>query len=175
MRRRDILLLLLLATLYTSLAAIKPIHIDEAANVYYARHIAEHPLDPYNFAMFWYEKPQPANEVLTPPLLVYWESLAVRLFGEQPILWKLWLLPFAFVLVFSLHALLRRFAPGTEMGLTWMTVLSPALLPSLNLMPDIPTLAWSVFAVVIFLRAEGIAQCSVLGTQYAGRARWQTV
>src|SRR6516225_4698038 len=136
MSRRDLLLLLLLALLYTGLASIKPIHIDEAANYYYARQIAEHPSDPYGFEMFWYQRPEPANHVLTPPVLVYWWGLGVRLFGSQPVLWKLWLLPFVLLFVFSLHALLRRFALGWEMPLTATTVLSPAFLPSLNLMPD---------------------------------------
>jgi hypothetical protein len=39
-----------------------------------------------------------------------------------------------------------------------MTVLSPAFLPSLNLMPDIPALAWSLAAVAVFLRAEDSCQ-----------------
>src|SRR5262249_6742837 len=143
MRRRDTFLIVLLALLSTALASIKPVHIDEAANVYYARQIAAHPLDPYGFRMFWYEQPEPANHVLTPPVLVYCWAIAMRLFGEQPVLWKLWLLPFALAFVVSLHLLFQRFAPGVAMPLTWLTVLSPAFMPSLNLMPDIPALAWS--------------------------------
>jgi hypothetical protein len=153
MRTRDLLLLLALTLLFTGLGSLKPIHVDEAANYYYAAQIAEHPLDPYGFTVFWYQDPEPANYVLTPPVLVYWWAAAVRLFGDQPVLWKLWLLPFALILVFSLHALFRRFADGLEMPLTWMTVLSPALLPSLNLMPDVPALAGSLLAVAVFLRA----------------------
>src|SRR5215471_3062103 len=102
MRRRDFSLLLLLALAYTSLASIKPIHIDEAANYYYARQIAERPLDPFGFEMFWYQRPEPANHVLTPPVLVYWWGLGVRLFGHLPVLWKIWLLPFVLLFVFSL-------------------------------------------------------------------------
>jgi hypothetical protein len=145
-------LLIVLAILATGLAALKPIHIDEAANVYYARQIAEHPDDPYGFTMFWYQWPEPAQQVLTPPVLVYWWAPAVACFGERPMLWKVWLLPFVLLLVFSLHALFCRFAPGAEMALTWMTVLSPAFLPSLNLMPDIPALAGSLAAITLFLR-----------------------
>src|SRR5262245_20791853 len=114
MPKRDLLCLLLLSVVCTALAAVKPIHIDEAANYYYARQIAAHPFDPYSFQMFWYQEPQPANEVLTPPVLVYWWSLGIHLFGDQPVLWKLWLLPFVLIFIFSLHALLRRFAQGTE-------------------------------------------------------------
>jgi hypothetical protein len=150
---RDFLLLLTLTALFTALASVKPIHIDEAANYYYARQIAEHPFDPYGFQMFWYQWPQPANHVLTPPVMAYEWAIVVRLCGLQPMLWRLGLLPFTLAFVFSMHALLRRFAPGLEMPLTWMTVLSPAFLPSLNLMPDIPALGLSLLAVVCFLRA----------------------
>jgi hypothetical protein len=158
--RRDVLLLLLLAILYTGLASIKPTHIDEAANYYYARQIAAHPLDPYGFEMFWYQEPEPANHVLTPPVLVYWWGLGMRLLGGEPVIWKLWLLPFVLLFVFSLYALLRRFARDWALPLTATTALSPAFLPSLNLMPDIPALAWSLAAVAVFLRAEESRQPS---------------
>src|SRR5262249_48858563 len=139
-----------LVALFTALGSLKPMHIDEAANWYYARHIADHATDPFGFDVFWYQHPEPANHVLTPPVMVYWWAGAVRLggpFAAQPVLWKLWLLPFNAVFVASLYALARRFARGLEMPLTWMTVLSPAVLPSLNLMPDIPALAGILLSV----------------------------
>jgi len=165
MSRRDFLWLLLLALVYTGLAGIKPIHVDEAANYYYARQIAERPLDPYGFEMFWYQELEPANHVLTPPVLVYWWGLGIRLLGREPVLWKLWLLPFVVAFVFSLHALLRRFARDWALALTATTVFSPALLPSLNLMPDIPALALSLAAVAVFLHAEDSCQLSVVNCQ----------
>jgi hypothetical protein len=142
--------------LVIGLASTKPMHIDETANWYFARQIAEKPLDPYGFEVFWYQHPEPANQVLTPPVMVYWWSIAIRLlgpFGGEPMVWKLWLLPFVLILVFSLHALFCRFANKLAMPLTWMTMLSPAFLPSLNLMPDLPELAWGLSAIVVFLWA----------------------
>lgn len=164
-----------LAVLATALAALKPIHIDEASNYYFAAHIASQPLDPYGFEAFWYQWPQPANEVLTPPVLVYWWALAIRWLGPLgglPVVWKLWLLPFTMVFVFSLHALCRRFAAGLALPLTVLTVLSPAFLPSLNLMPDIPEMACGLLAVVVFLRAadRGSYGLAVLAGLLAGLA-----
>jgi hypothetical protein len=75
--------------------------------------------------------------------------------GERPWLWKLGLLPWAVVLVGALHALLRRFARGLEAPGTWLLVLSPALLPSFNLMLDVPALALGLASVAVFLRAAG--------------------
>lgn len=134
--------------------APKPLHIDDGLVWQYARHIARAPLDPYGFASFAVERPEPANETLSPPGLPYWWALAIRLFGERPLLWKLWLLPLCLLFVHSLHALLRRFAGGLELPLATMLVFSPVVLPALNLMLDIPALALSLFAFTLFLRAS---------------------
>jgi hypothetical protein len=142
-----------LAVLCTGLASLKPMTIDEAANYYYAAWIARHPGDPFGFEIQWYEQPEPANHILTPPLLVHWWALAVWLLPHEPVIWKLWLLPFSLLFVYSVYVLLARFTPGLERPLLWMTVLSPVFLPSLNLMPDIPAVAVSLLALTVFFRA----------------------
>ncbi|HEV3203191.1 MAG TPA: hypothetical protein VGY77_02355, partial [Gemmataceae bacterium] len=114
-----------LALLFTLLNSFKPLQIDDAAYYYYAAHIAEHPLEPYDFKVFWYQWPEPANHVLAPPVLPYWWAGAIWLFGDRPFLWKMWLLPFSLVFVWALARLFRRFTPGLEKPLVWMTVLSP--------------------------------------------------
>ncbi len=146
--------LLLLALLFTLLNAFKPLCIDDALYYYHAQQISQHPLAPYGFTIFWNDRPEPAVQNLAPVLMQYWWAIAIRLFGDHPFIWKLWLLPYALLLVFSLHSLLRRFASGYEMILTWMVVVSPVFLPSFNLMLDVPGLALSLFAIVIFLRAS---------------------
>src|SRR5260370_9675468 len=110
--------LALRALLYTLFNSAKPLTIDDTAYYYFADHLSRQPLDPYGFTVFWWNEPEPANEVLAPLVLPYWWSLAIRLFGMNPFLWKLWLLPFSLLFVFSLHALLRPFAPVLEMPLT---------------------------------------------------------
>jgi hypothetical protein len=151
--RRAVLTILLIASAYTLLNAAKPLQVDDTAYYYYASQLACRPLDPYGFQILWYEEPEPANHVLAPPLLPYWWSLAIRLFGERPILWKLWLWPFALLFAGSLYALGRRFAPGLEVKLVVLTVFSPAFLPGFNLMLDVPALALSLCALVLFLHA----------------------
>src|SRR5262249_12257888 len=86
-------------------------------------------------------------------LLLYWWAAGIRLFGENPFLWKVWLLPISLVLVFALHALARRFARGIDGPLVCLIVLSPSLLPGLNLMLDVPALALGLAALARFLRA----------------------
>lgn len=145
--------LLLLALLYTLVNAFKPLTIDDTHYHSCAAHVAHNPLDPYGFAAYWWYEPEVANEVLAPPLLPYWWSIAIRLFGEHPFLWKMWLLPFSALFAYALYALCRRFARGLEWPLVALTLFSPTFLPSLNLMLDVPALALSLAAVALFCRA----------------------
>jgi hypothetical protein len=151
--RREWIWLALLVLLVTVLNAIKPLHIDDAAFYPNAKQTAEHPLDPYGFTAFWSQWPEPGIWQLCPPVLPYWWAIAIRLFGNSPVMWKLWLMPFVAVFVVSLHRLFRRFAHGMEMPLLLLTVLSPTFLPALNLMMDIPALALGLASLCIGLRA----------------------
>ena len=145
--------LFFLALLFTLLNAFKPLCIDDTLYYYHAEQAAFHPLEPYRFRIFWNDRPEPAVQNLAPVMMPYWWAIALRLFGYQPFLWKLWLLPYAFIFVFSLHALLRRFVKDFELTLTWMIVISPVFLPSFNLMIDIPVVGLILCSIAIFLRA----------------------
>jgi hypothetical protein len=145
--------ILILAGVLTGLNALKPLHIDDATYYFYARQIAEHPLDPYGFTLLYWSEPLLALHVLAPPVLPYWWAGAIRLFGERPVLWKLWLFPFVLLFVAALASLLRRFAPTVAAPLLILLTLSPVFLPSLNLMIDVPALALSLASLALFFRA----------------------
>jgi hypothetical protein len=151
--RSLVLLILLLALLLTGLNACKPLHVDDTTYCLFAHQIAAHPLDPYGFSILYFSDPLPALHVLAPPVLPVWWACAIRLFGESPVLWKLWLFPFALLFTASLANLLRRFAPSSALPLLLLTVLSPVFLPSLNLMIDMPALALSLTSLALFFRA----------------------
>ena len=153
---------LLLAALLTLLNAGKPLHIDDGCYWQYARHIAQAPLDPYGFESFTEQRPEPANQTIAPPGLPYWWAFAIRLFGERPLLWKLWLFPLCWLFTSSLFSLLRRFAAGQETPLTLFVVSSPVVLPALNLMLDIPSLALGLTAFRLYLRAADVFEASPL-------------
>jgi hypothetical protein len=166
---------MLLAVLFTLLNSLKPVHIDDAAYYYYAAHIAEHPLDPYGFEIHWYQHPLTANHVLAPPVLPYWWAAAIRLFGDRPFLWKLWLFPISLLFVLSLDALFRRFAAGLELPLVTMTALSPTFLPSMNLMLDVPALALGLASLTLFFEACDRAEVvRALGAGFVGGLAMQT-
>ena len=78
----------LLAAILTLLNAIKPAVVDDTAYLFFARHVAQQPADPYGFALFWNTAPQPAMEILMPPVLPYWLAVGISLFGEHLFLLK---------------------------------------------------------------------------------------
>jgi hypothetical protein len=172
-------LVCVLSVAVTLLNAVKPLQMDDTAYYYFAAQMAQHPCDPYGFEIYWYESPEAAFDVLAPPVLPYWWSLAIRLFGEQPLVWKLWLLPFNLLFAAALYRLFGRFTPGIEGWLLAMALFSPSFLPGINLMLDIPALALVLTATVLFLRAcdrgsvrpaiaAGLAAGLAMQTKYTG-------
>jgi hypothetical protein len=131
----------------------KPVTVDDTAYVQFARHIAQKPTDPYGFTLFWWSEPEPGMQILCPPVLPYWLAVGVRIFGEHIGLLKLWMFPFVLLLAWSLRVLLSRFARGTESRALPLLMLSPAVFPAVNLMLDIPAVAFALTAIVLFLRA----------------------
>ncbi len=145
--------ILLIALLLTLLNALKPVTIDDTAFLYYARQIAASPGDPYGFEVFWYDVPTPAMDLLVPAVLPYWLGAGISLFGEDPVFLKLWLLPFALLLVWSLRRLVERFAPAGGTPLLLVLALAPAIVPSFNLMLDLPSLALALGGFALFVEA----------------------
>ena len=139
-----------LAVIVTLANAIKPVLVDDTAYLAYARQMAAHPLDPYGFTIHWYTVPEPAMDVLAPPVVPYWLALGMRLFGEHILLLKLWLFPFVWIFARSLGGLLRRFARGSEGIALPLIVLSPAVLPMVNLMLDVPAAALALASLAVF-------------------------
>jgi 4-amino-4-deoxy-L-arabinose transferase-like glycosyltransferase len=168
-----------LSVAMTVLNAQKPMHMDDTAYYKIARQIASHPLDPYGFRMLWYQHPEPANQILAPPVVPYWLAIAIRLFGDRPVAWKLWQFPFALVLVLSSLRLCERFGAAAPGWLAAMIAFSAAILPGFNLMLDVPALAMSLASIEIFLLAcdrssfagalgAGLVAGLALQTKYTG-------
>jgi hypothetical protein len=142
-----------LAILVTALNAIKPLHMDDTVYYYYARQIISNPTHPYGFDVFyWTNQPCPAIEIYAPPVFFYYWGMAIQFFGHIEWAWKLWLLPVHLALTFSMRSLLQRFCQGVEDPVMWMTVLSPVILPGVNLMLDVPALALVLASVAVFVR-----------------------
>lgn len=142
-----------LAALVALANTAKPVAVDDTAYLLFARHISASPADPYGFTIFWWDRPEPAMQVLCPPVVPYWLAAGIAMFGEHVGLLKLWLFPFLLLLGWALAALLRRFARGAERVALPVLVLSPAVLPTVNLMLDVPAVALALASVELFARA----------------------
>ncbi len=153
--------LLILAVVVTLANAAKPVAVDDTAYLAFAAHIAAAPADPYGFELFWYDAPEPAMDILCPPVVPYWLALGVRLFGVEPVLLKCWLFPVAWLFAWAVRDLLRRFA-RSDAALP-LVVLSPAVLPMVNLMLDIPAAALGLAALAVFARAADRGSWTLAG------------
>lgn len=146
---------LLAALALTAANASKPLVIDDSVYVEFARQALAHPGDPYGFEVYWYRTPEPAMRFgWVPPVLSYWLAGAIALFGERPFAWKLSLFPFALALTGSLAFLLERWARPLAAPCLFLIALGPALLPSFNLMLDVPALALGVLGYALFVAAS---------------------
>ena len=150
MNLRRVWLVLSLAVAATALNAMKPPVIDDPAYLGYARQFHDHPSRPYDFEYYG----KPANGYLVPPVLPAWLAFGMSVVGDDPVWLKLWLFPFLLLYVGSLSLLLRRFAGSLQTPLLVLSVFSPAILPSINLMLDVPELALALSALALFLHAS---------------------
>ena len=142
----------LLAVIITGLNAWKPPHADDFSYLTYAREFAAHPTAPYEFN-FGSPFAGPANATLVPPVLPAWLALGISFWGDDLIVLKSWLFPFAWLLSAAVAALYGRFAPRLREPLTWFTVLSPGILPSFNFMLDVPVLGLQLTALTLTMKA----------------------
>jgi len=143
-------LVLALALTMTGLNAVKPPVIDDPSYLIYAGEFLEHPARPYDFEYYG----RAANGFLMPPVLIIWLSVGMSVTGSNdPVIMKLWLFPILLLYVGSLSCLLRRFAPQLRVPLLVLCVFSPVILPSINVMLDVPALALSLSALAVYFDA----------------------
>lgn len=177
---------LIAAALATALNAAKPPLIDDPAYYAMARQIARAPSDPYGFDQFWYNSPQPANEILAPPVIPYWLGFGIRIVGDHPVRLKFWLYPIMALFACAWYALLRRFARSAATPILLLTLASPVLIPNWNFMLDIPAAAFSLTAIALFFRAlernrlalallAGLVAGIAAETKYTGGLTWPLV
>ncbi|NNE08228.1 MAG: hypothetical protein HKN20_06665, partial [Gemmatimonadetes bacterium] len=133
----------------------KAFHIDDTHVLSITAQILQEPLDPYGFSINWTDDPEPVFKTWNPPFLSYWLAPVVSLFGySEPILHAA-MLPFLAMLGAGCVVLARRFAggdnPPAALGVAAFVLLSPALMPSVNLMLDVPALALSAAGAALFV------------------------
>ena len=143
----------LFALVFSAINAFKPIHIDDGSNFFFAHHFAQDPLDPYGFWLLWVDVPEPAMNILTPPVFDYYWAALIKLFGISPALWKLGCFPIYFLYLASIHFIATRFAPSVVWPTLVLIVFSPIVFPGTNMMLDVPAQSLFYAGLACFILA----------------------
>lgn len=154
MKTRILLIPVLLVCLFFFLN--KPFHIDDTVVLHISSKILQDPLRPFDGDFFWLSQPDPLFKVTTnPPLVSYWLAPFIALAGYREWVLHAAMLPFLMLLGWGMVRLSVRFI-GQEHAswATWGLILSPAVIPSVNVMRDVPMVA--LFIAGMALWVEGI-------------------
>jgi 4-amino-4-deoxy-L-arabinose transferase-like glycosyltransferase len=131
----------------------KAFHIDDPLFLWAARHIQQHPADPYGFTVNWYGYPQRmADNTKNPPLACYVLALAASLIGWSEVaLHSVFLLPAAGA-AWGTYRLAEGLC-GRPLLAALIAVLTPVfLVSSTNVMCDTLMLCFWVWAIVCWRR-----------------------
>jgi len=144
-------LLILLTTVCLVPFVNKAFHIDDPLFLWAAKHIVQHPLDPYGFPVVWYRSTMPMAEVMkNPPAVPYVLALVGAAAGwSEPVLHLVFLLP-ALAVIVGVHQLAREMTPSPLLAAA-ATLATPAFLVSAtSLMCDVPILALWLWAIIVW-------------------------
>jgi hypothetical protein len=147
-------LLLLLTTVCLLPFVNKAVHIDDPLFLWAAKHIVQHPLDPYGFPVVWYRTSMPMSEVMkNPPLVSYFLALVGAVADwSEPVLHLVFLLP-ALAMILGIHQLAREMTQSALVATlaTLATLATPVFLVSAtSLMCDVPMLALWLWAIIFW-------------------------
>lgn len=144
---------LVLALAMNLLNLFEPLTVDDVCHSLYAVQVAKAPLQPFEFEIDWHQKPVAAWDVMVAPVTSYYWAPAMALFGDNPVAWKAWFLPLQWLFCYSVLVLLRRVVRRHAGALTVAVGLGATVLPGLNMMLEVPMLAWAFASLAVLLRA----------------------
>lgn len=135
------IVLLLIWLIVTGFNITKPIHFDDASFLEVARQIVKDPLHPFSQKTYWRGTLEPMYTYYHPLLIPYLYAAVIKLFGESEILLHIIFSFFSLAAILFFYLLASFFSPHFALFLTILFAISPAFIPSQNLMTDIPLLA----------------------------------
>lgn len=127
--------------------------IDDPLFIWVARHIQSDPWNPYGFKVNWYNSALPISEVAkNPPLISYVLAFAAGFLGwSEPALHFVMILA-SIAVAIGTYLIAERLC-AQPLVATLAGILTPVfLVSSLNVMSDIPMLAFWVFAVYLWMK-----------------------
>ncbi len=133
----------------------KAVNIDDPLFIWTAQHITQHPLDPYGFTTFWWNRPTTMWHVQqNPPLAAYYLALIGSIAGWSERVLHLGFLVPAVAGVLATYRLARRLT-GEAFLAAAATLVAPGFLVSATtLMCDVSMLALWMLAIVFWI--EGL-------------------
>jgi hypothetical protein len=146
----------------------KAVHLDDTAYLETARAILKAPLHPLSQNLNWDDRSEPIHLLNQPPLWSGVMAAVMAAFGDSEIALHMALSLFLGAALGLFHDLARVFVGRRALWFTVLFGLSPAILPSQNLMTDIPMLSLWLGFFVCLVRAEGLG--AAVGLYYAGAA-----
>jgi len=151
---RSPLLLLAIATALALLPFVnKAFTMDDPLFVWSAQWIADHPLDPYGFALNWYGRTQPMREVMqNPPLTSYALAAASAITGWNEATLHAVFGLFAFAAVAGTWSLAQRMTERPLLAALLTLAMPFFLVSATNVMSDVPMLACFVWALALWRR-----------------------
>jgi hypothetical protein len=144
---------LLVALVMNLVNLFEPLTVDDVCHHYYAAQVARAPLQPFEFDVVWHQKPEAAWNVMVAPVNSYYWAPAIALFGDAPVAWKAWYLPLQWLFCYALLCLLQRLVRRHAVALLATIALGPAVLPGVNLMLEVPMLAFAFAGFAVLLRS----------------------
>lgn len=138
------------------LMLLKPVHIDDPVVLHVAQNVLKDPLRPFEGEFFWLEEPKALFRTTTnPPLVSYWLAPFIAVGGYREWWLHLSLMPFVVLLAWGMWVLARRWLGESQAwwAVGWM-LLSPGVLPGMNLMRDVP--AFGLFVGGMACWVEGL-------------------
>jgi hypothetical protein len=168
--RLDWLLIALITLVGMAMNVGKPLTVDDAPHLMHAIHIATHPMTLFTYEYTLSYWPEFGLSVSAPPVASGYLALGVKLLGDDPVLMKIWVTPWVFLLAWMSMRLMKPWAGRWALAGVGGMLLGPIFLPAMNLMLDIPSVALAVTGVTLMRdhlsrgsEAKGISWCLVLG------------
>lgn len=154
-RTKTIVFIVILWSLATAFNITKAVHIDDTAYIEEAREIIKNPLHPMTGMVNFFDTLEPIRLRFHPLLIPYLYAGVMVLFGESLLALHALMSFFSLLSILFFYKLSRLFVPVHPEIVTALFVLSPAFIPSQNLMLDIPQLAtWLIFFYFLFDSAD---------------------
>jgi hypothetical protein len=170
LERMDWLLIALITLLGMAMNLGKPLTVDDAPHLIHAIHMATHPLSHFTYQYTLDYWPEFGLSTSAPPVASGYLALGVKLLGDDPVLLKLWVSPWLFLLSWMSMRLMKPWAGKWALAGVGGVLLGPVFLPAMNLMIDLPAITLAVTGVTLMRDhlsrgsgARGFSWCLALG------------